>query len=198
VYPFGVITIVDVDGARLAVDGGRLMLADLLVAVAVLGLLMGANFVLLDQGQRAYQTGAARVESQQTARIALTRLARDIRTAGSGSVTPAFAAISVAEPGRIVLHRDWNGDGVIAAGASETVTWFLDGTILRRNAGGGAQPIVNGARALAFAYFDAGGSPAPTPADVRSVRITLTTGAAGAAGTDVTTTVSTQVRLRNR
>jgi type II secretory pathway component PulJ len=173
------------------------MLADLLVAVSVLGLVMSANFVLLDQGQRAYRTGAARVESQQTARIALTRIARELRTAGSGVVDPSFAAISIAEPTRVTFHRDWNGDGVISGGR-ETVTWFLDGTILRRDAGGGAQPIVNGVRALAFAYFDADGAPTVTPTAVRSVKITLTTEGASTTETRPTTTVSTQVRLRNR
>lgn len=173
------------------------MLADLLVAVAVLGLVLSANFVLLHQGQRAYQTGAARVESQQTARIALTRIARDLRTAGSAPLAPTFPAISVAEPARLVLHRDWNGDGVIA-GPRETVTWTLDGTILRRDAGGGAQPIVNGARALSFRYFDGDGEPTTTPSDVRSVDVTLTTEPFGTHASSVSTTVTTRVRLRNR
>jgi hypothetical protein len=173
------------------------MLADLLVAVAVLSLVMGANLALLDQGQRVYRTGAARVESQQSARIALTRIARDIRTAGSGAIDPSFAAISTAQPSRLVLHRDWNGDGVVA-GPRETVIWFLDGIILRRDAGGGAQPIVTGARALGFEYFDEDGAPTGAPARVRSVRITLTTGAIGTATSGPTTTVSTLVRLRNR
>ncbi|MBI2206172.1 MAG: hypothetical protein HYU41_20255 [Candidatus Rokubacteria bacterium] len=173
------------------------MLADLLVTAAVLGLVMGTNFMVLEQGQKAYATGAARVESQQTARIALTRIARDIRTAGSAPGPPAFAAISVADPGRIVLHRDWNGDGTIA-GPRETVRWFRDGTILRRDAGGGAQPIINGARALAFTYYDASGAPTTTPEDVRSVRVTLTTAPFGMSGTGVTTTVTTRIRLRNR
>jgi hypothetical protein len=167
------------------------MLADLLVACTVLGFIMSANFLLLDQGQRAWQTGAARVEAQQTARIALIRIANDVRTAGSSLAHPAFPAVSVAEPGRLVLHRDWDGDGVIG-GTRDTVTWFLDGTVLRRNAGGGAQPIVNGARALAFAYFDADGEPTVVPEAVRSVRLTLTT------GTTVRTTMTTQIRLRNR
>jgi type II secretory pathway component PulJ len=172
------------------------MLVDLLVTVAVLGLLMGTNFLVLDQGSKAYTTGAARVESQQTARIALTRIARDVRTAGSAPTTPAFAAISVAGPAELVLHRDWNGDGTIA-GPRETVRWFLDGTTLRRDAGGGAQPIVNGARALAFAYFDAEGAPTTAPSSVRSVRVTLSTGPIGV-GPGVLTTVTTHVRLRNR
>lgn len=172
------------------------MLADLLAGVAVLGLVMSANFLALDQGQRAYRTGAARVESQQAARIALTRIARDVRAAGAGSATPAFPALSVAAPDRLVLHRDWNGDGVIA-GPRETVTWTLDRTILRRDAGGGAQPIVNGARALDFAYFDGDGARTTVATDVRSVVVTLTTAAPGG-GDAPPTTVSTRIRLRNR
>jgi hypothetical protein len=97
-----------------------------------------------------------------------------------------------------VLHRDVNGDGVIA-GTRETVTWKLDAAgVLRRDAGGGAQPIINGARALAFLYFDADGGPAATPAAVRSVRVTLTTEAHGMPTAGIFTTLSTQVRLRNR
>jgi hypothetical protein len=173
------------------------VLADLLVSVAVLGLVMSANVVLLDQGRRALEVGAARVESQQTARIALHRLAREIRTAGSSPRTPAFAAITVAAPERLTLHRDLDGDGEIAV-LRETVTWKLDGTILRRDAGGGAQPIVNGVHALRFEYVDAGGAPTTTPAAVRGVTITLATVALGTPAAAAPTTVSTYVRLRNR
>ena len=173
------------------------MLADLLVAVAVLGLVLSANFVLLHQGQRAYQTGAARVESQQTARIALTRIVRDLRTAGSAPLAPTFPAISVAEPARLVLHRDWNGDGVIA-GPRETVTWTLDGTILRRDAGGGAQPIINGARSLSLSYYDADGALTTVADDVRAIGISLTTEPVDVVAPGVQTMVATLVRLRNR
>jgi type II secretory pathway component PulJ len=170
-------------------------LTDLLASVAVLGLVMAANFVLLDSSRRAWEVGAARVEAQQTARIALARMARDIRTAGAG-VSPTFPALTAAEPRRIVFHRDENQDGVIA-GTRETITWKLDAGILRRDAGGGAQPIVNGVRALALRYFDADDAPTAVPEHVRSVEITLTTGPTGTTpGAD--TTVTTRVRLRNR
>lgn len=171
-------------------------LADLLTSIATLGLVMSGTFIVLDEGRRAYEIGAARVEAQQTARIALTRMARDLRSAGAG-VTPTFAAVSVAEPARIVFHRDANQDGVIA-GTRETITWTLDGTILRRDAGGGAQPIINGARALVLAYYDAAGVPTTVPEDVRAVAITLTTEPVSTATAGVTTTVSTSVRFRNR
>ena len=171
-------------------------LADLLTSVATLGLVMGGTFLVLDESHRAYTIGAARVESQQSARIALTRFARDVRTAGSG-LAPTFAAISVAEPARIVFHRDVNDDGVIA-GTRETITWRLDGTILRRDAGGGAQPIINGARSLSLSYYDADGALTTVADDVRAIGISLTTEPVDVAAPGVQTMVTTLVRLRNR
>lgn len=175
-------------------------LAELLVALALVGMVLAGVFGILDQGQRLHAFGAARVESQQTARIALERLAREIRHAGEGQAGADFPAVSVAEPSRIVLHFDVNGDGLIAANG-ETVTWLLRGRVLRRDAGGGAQPIINGVRDFALSYLDANGAPTTVPSDVRTVAITLTT-EPDHVTTDPSrrgaTTVSTSVRLRNR
>jgi Tfp pilus assembly protein PilW len=176
-------------------------LADLLASLALLGLVMGATLALLSQGQQLYAQGAAHVEAQQSARIALERLAREIRQAGSGGAAAAgFPAISVAERSRIVLHLDIDGDGVEAA-RGETVTWLLAGSVLRRNAGGGAQPIINGVRDLVLSYTDDRGAPTTVPELVRAVAIVLITeadpvsrGPARRPGT----TVMTEVRLRNR
>lgn len=173
-------------------------LADLLVAVAVLGLLLAAILGLLTMGQQAYAIGAGRVEAQQSARAALQRMAREIRTAGRGE--GAFAAIAVAEAERIVLQVDVNGDGAIA-GRGETITWRLAGSVLRRDAGGGAQPVINGVSALRFTYLDASGRGTSVAEEVRSVAISLTARpvyATRTAAADIATTLATQVRLRNR
>jgi Tfp pilus assembly protein PilW len=173
-------------------------LADLLTALAILGLVLSGTFTLLHHGQRTYAEEAARVEAQQSARVALERLSREIRQAGRGDGL-AVPAISVAEPTRIVLHVDLDGDGV-AADRRETITWRLATGVLRRDAGGGAQPIVEGVRDFTLDYRDERGASTTDPAAVRSVRITLTTGADGAPGAArlLTTTVTTEVRLRNR
>jgi type II secretory pathway component PulJ len=169
-------------------------LADVLTATAIAGVLLSAALTVFAQGQRAYVHGVARVESQQNARVALARMAREIRQAGS----PRLAPIAVAEPARIVVQHDLDGDGAAAA-RGETVTWLLSAGVLRRNAGGGAQPIINGVRALAFTYLDSAGNPTAAPAAVRVVVISLTTeperpGAGGATQTKLVT----EVRLRNR
>jgi hypothetical protein len=174
-------------------------LTDLLVSLAVLGTVLASVFTLLVQGQRAYAFGAARVEAQQNARIGLDRLAVELRQAGSGVAGATFAALSVAEPARLVLHRDLDEDGVVAA-QRETITWLVSGGVLRRNAGAGAQPVIEGVRDLRFAYLDAAGLPTTVAADVRTVRIELTTGARlpSVLGGTAVTRVTTRVRLRNR
>jgi type II secretory pathway component PulJ len=171
-------------------------LAELLVTLALVGLLAAATVGLLEQGQRAWAAGAARAETQQSARVALMRIVADARAAGFGG--SVFDAVVVAEPQRVVFQQDVDGDGELA-GAGERITWRLAGAVLRRDAGGGAQPIINGVRALEFRYFDAAGGVASTPADVRSIAVTLTTEPErGATSASPTATLGTRVRLRNR
>lgn len=177
-----------------------MLLAELLVALSLLGLVFAATTPVLEHVLRAFGEGAARVETQQSARVALERLAHDLRGAGYGGAAADFAAVAVAESARIVLQSDLNGDGLIA-GAGETITWRLASGILRRDAGGGAQPIVNGVRAFTLTYLDAKGMVTSTASAVRSVRVELTTEptrTAGPPGTDIVSTLGTTVRLRNR
>jgi hypothetical protein len=168
-------------------------LAELLTSITVLSVLMAAMLGILEQGQRTYAMAAARVEAQQNARVALTRLAADVREAGSGG--PDFDAVGIAEPQRLMLHQDTDGDGLLT-GNGETVVWRLGGGTLRRAAGGGAQPVLDGVERFELTYFDAADAATTSPAAVRSVGITLSTrsmhkGVAGGV-------FATRVRLRNR
>jgi hypothetical protein len=173
-------------------------LTDLLVAMAVFGVVSAGMFTVLQESLRVYTIGAARAESQQSGRIAVERLAGEIRTAGLGPRPAAFSAIAVAEPTRIVLHHDLDGDGVVA-GSGEMITWRLTGATLRRDAGGGAQPVIDGVRSFALEYLDASGNRVLTADEVRTVVITLVTEAAwDLADRSAVTTYSTRVRLRNR
>lgn len=186
----------DIDAGGVADDAARVTLAELLVALVTLGLTAAAALTLLDEGQRAWAFGTARAETQQSGRIAVARLAAEIRVAGRGG--QSFAAVAVAAPSEIVLQQDLDGDGGIVANG-ERVTWRLVGTVLRRDAGGGLQPIVNGVRSLSLTYFDAAGAPASTPAAVRSVEIVLVTGPTySVVGSNASTVLTTRVRLRNR
>lgn len=188
----------DIDGRALSGDAAHVHLADLLVAMAIFGVVSAAVFTVLQEGLHVYAVGASRAESQQSARVAVERLAGEIRTAGLGPRPAAFAAISVAEPTHIVLHHDLDGDGVIA-GNGETITWRLTGKTLRRDAGGGAQPVIDGVRAFELEYLDAAGGPTQVPDEIRTVMITVVTEASWDVDERAPVTVfSTRVRLRNR
>jgi prepilin-type N-terminal cleavage/methylation domain-containing protein len=58
-------------------------LVELLIAVAVLGLMMAGLLGLQQQGVYAYLSGAARVEVQQNGRNALDMMTTDLRVARS-------------------------------------------------------------------------------------------------------------------
>lgn len=168
-------------------------LVEVLVATAVMGLIMSATLSILRAGLAAWGWGAGRVEAQQTARVALERIARELREAGYDPAGAGFEAVVVAEPTRIVIHRDLNGNGLIDP-TRERITYLLRSgeTTLRRDAGGGAQPLAEGVRRFKLDYLDKGGAPTADRARIASVRIEIEAGRAGPEAT-----MATLVTLRN-
>ena len=108
--------------------------------------------------------------------------------AGSG-VQP----VVVASPTVLTFQRDLNGNGVVDP-TRERVTFVLrpGDSVLRRDAGAGAQPVIEDVRRLAFAYFDRGGAVAVDPSAIALVRITLEVGHGGSR-----VIMETAVSLRN-
>lgn len=82
-------------------------LIELLVAVALFTVLLGAVFGLLNVSQQRYKMESEFLDSFQTARLAMDQMARDIHSAGyppSNSFTPAAAA---ARPQLVALPFAW-------------------------------------------------------------------------------------------
>src|SRR5574342_810066 len=154
-------------------------LVDVLVATAVMGLVMSATLSMLQAGLAAWGWGTGRVDAQQAIRAALERMAHELREAGYDPGGAGFEAILVAESGRIVFQSDLNGNGVIDP-TRERVTYLLrpGETTLRRDAGGGAQPLAESVRRLALFYLDKDGAPTADPARIASVRIEIEAGRA--------------------
>ncbi|MCI0546651.1 MAG: prepilin-type N-terminal cleavage/methylation domain-containing protein [Candidatus Rokubacteria bacterium] len=166
-------------------------LVELLVSMALAGLLLAATFTVLHAGLDAYRQGADRLDAQQAARVALERIATELREAGYDPRDAGLPAIVLAEPARVGLARDLDGDGVLAP-TRERVTYFLDGAVLRRDAGGGAQPIAEDVRGFALEYRDGRGAPTVDAGAVASVRIRLDVGGGGAG-----VIMETRAHLRN-
>jgi Tfp pilus assembly protein PilW len=166
--------------------------AELLIAAAMTSTLMAGIFMVLQQGQNAYLFGAGRAEVQQTARGALDRITRELRT---GSVVTASTASSV------------TFQFIDETGATVTVQYSLSGTNLQRNqtapAPVAAQPetVIGGVNALALTYFDSNNVATTTAANVRTVNIRLTTqpqdATASLSPANQRAMVEDRVRLRN-
>jgi hypothetical protein len=152
---------------------------------------MAGALSLLAGGLEAWQWGMARVDAQQAARAGLERMAGELRLAGYDPRGAGLAAIVVAEPDRVVLQHDLNASGAIDP-TRERVAYLVRGGVLRRDAGGGAQPLAEGVRALSLVYRDAAGAETSDPAAVRAVRVQLEVGAR-----PPTLTLETEVGLRN-
>ncbi|HUO65208.1 MAG TPA: prepilin-type N-terminal cleavage/methylation domain-containing protein [Terriglobales bacterium] len=178
-------------GERRAQAGHSLV--EVLVAAAIMTLVMAATLSLLQSGLAAWGWGSGRVEAQQAIRAALDRMARELREAGYDPTSAGIEAVVVAEPTRVVFQRDLNGNGLIDP-TSERVTYLLRAgeTTLRRDAGGGAQPIAEGIRRFALLYLDKDGAPTVEPAQVGFIRIEIEAGRHGPQAT-----MATQVMLRN-
>ena len=168
-------------------------LVEVLVATAVMGLVMSATLGLLQSGLTAWGWGAGRIEAQQATRAALERMARELREAGYDPTSAGIEAIIVAEPARVVFQRDLNGNGVIDP-TRERVTYLLrpGETTLRRDAGGGAQPLAEHVRRFGLTYLDSSGIPTADPLLIASIRIEIEAGRGSAQAT-----MATGVTLRN-
>src|SRR3972149_4150265 len=137
-------------------------LAELLASTALMSVLMAATLTVLVAGEGSHGLRAARLGAHQAARIALERMTRELREAGYDPTGIGLRAVVVAEPTRVAFQRDLNGNGVLDP-TRERVTYLLRGSVLRREAGAGAQPIIEGVRSLALPYFDRAGEGTTDP-----------------------------------
>jgi hypothetical protein len=167
-------------------------LAELLAACAVLGLLMAALFLTLQQGQTVYLFGAGRVEVQQNARGALDRMLRELRTATQ--VTTATA-----NNVRFTYLDETN--------TLVTVEYLLNGTSLQRNQtvpaiSGQPAVLVGGVSGFTVTYYDINDVSGATAANTRAVEIQITTRSedttlASYSPANRTAVVKGRVKLRN-
>lgn len=167
-------------------------LAELLIVLSMLALVLAAVVTIQQGALQAYVTGSNKTEVQQNARVALERMAREIRQTQTGLTAATATSLIFVDPNTLL-----------------TVTYALvvDGDIrtLRRTTNEAGTDVIGGVQALTFAYRDANdavlGVPVGTPGNVRRVDITIQTSsedtivAGGIA--DTRAELTTSVRLRN-
>ena len=197
---------------------GGFTLAELLVACAVIAFVMAGLLVMLQTGQESYLVGSNRVEATQSVRVAIDRMAQEIRTAGfcpTCTGTPPFTAIAAQTATGFTIQNDWDGDGAINVVGTVTdangnvrgeqvVYAFAGGALTRQETGvdAAALTLATGINSLTFTYEDSTGVTTATADNIRTIVVTLTTQpqnqpAATQQGR-VLVTMTDSVRLRNR
>jgi prepilin-type N-terminal cleavage/methylation domain-containing protein len=173
----------------LARDQRGFSLAELLIVIALLGLMLTGLLAVQMQGQKAYLIGSHRVEAQQNGRVALELMARELRSAQSVTLIPGATDITFV---------DGNGS---------TIQYQLTGSVINRITGGVTTPLIGGVVAFDLTYFSAydgatnTGTTTAVPDNVSAVRLQLVTGTeesvASYSDANQRATMEMMVRLRN-
>jgi len=163
-------------------------LAELLVAFAVLALVLAAVTTIHQAALIAYVGGSNKTETQQNARVAVERMARELRE------TPS--ALTVSTGSSLALVEQVTGNAVTYARTGEPPN-----ATLTRTTGGVTEVLIGGLQSVTFNYTYCGGC-AATPANVRRVDIVVQSSSEDS--TSATTGVfasatryTTSVQLRN-
>jgi prepilin-type N-terminal cleavage/methylation domain-containing protein len=158
-------------------------LTELLVSLALLGMILGGVYTLQSQGLYSYLMGAAKVEVQQSARGAVDLMIRELRSATS------VTAISASD----VTFVDQNG---------ATIRYNLTSGSLQRTFNATVDVLAESVQNLAFTYQDSSGTTTTVAGNVATIIIGLTTQQLQNPCSSTPTTqqqmvVQDQVRLRN-
>jgi len=156
---------------------------------------MAALLIVQQQGQFAYITGAARVETQQSARWALDALTGELRSAQE--VTTLGAGCGTGP-----IPSGGGASSITFADASGTpVQYGLTGTNLERTSGGTTTVITPGVEALRLWCLDTNGDLTVTASAVRSLHVRIQTrseyATAGAGPHNQRAALEAHLRLRN-
>lgn len=147
-------------------------LVELLVSIALVGIVMASVYSSYYSQQKAYVTQEQVAAMQQNLRAALYHLERDIRMAGYNPKGATGAGILTAGENSIQITKDDNGtpDGLFN-GANENITYLLSGGLLRRDPG--SMQVAENIDALQFEYLDENGAVTANIAAIRSVQICI-------------------------
>jgi len=155
-------------------DGG-FTLIELLIAMAMTGIILAAIFTF-SIVQRQYLSTQEQVSQMvQAARAAMDMLTHEIDIAGYNPTKAAFSGVTY-HASQLQLKADVTGDGA-ADDPDENIIYAYEASTgqIMRNTGEGNEPFVDNIQAFTCEYLDANGNPTTTSANIRQLRITITT-----------------------
>jgi len=186
-------------------DSKGFTLVEVLIAMAIVGIVMGSIYSIFISSNRSYRTQDSVADAQQRVRVGIDFIAHDLRLAGLDPLSVG-AGIETAGATNLRLTADIDLNGVIDTPLNqERITYDYDApsrTLRRKLYEGTAsesawQPLIEDVSALTFTYRDSGGNVTGTPADVRMVDISMTCQGTDAVGQPINRTLTARVICRN-
>ena len=185
-------------------------LVEVLIAMAIVGVVMGAIYGIFVSSNRSYHTQDSVTEAQQGVRFGLDFMVRDIRMAGFnplgtlGTLNPGF---ELATATQLRFTSDMNMSNTIDNTDRERITYEFDAptnTLVRTlyegqvDAGGNpvqsVQTLIDNVNALTFTYLDENSDGI---VNISTVLISMTCQGTDAQGQPFLRTLNTRVRCRN-
>jgi prepilin-type N-terminal cleavage/methylation domain-containing protein len=141
------------------IDRRGLTLPELMISLAIFGVIMGVLFGFLSGARSSYGDTRERAQYQQSMRAVMSLVTREIRSTGCDPSEVGFDYFAVASDDQLTCRMDLNGDSDFAdIGPDENISYtFAAGNLIRNN-GTGNQTILRGIQAMSFTYFDADGN----------------------------------------
>lgn len=162
-------------------------LIELLIVMAIVGVVMGAIYGVFISSNRSYRTQERVADAQQSVRVGVDFMVRDIRMAGLNPFGTAGAGMEAATGTNLRLTADLDINGATDAPLNqERVSYDFSNNALRRQlyettaSATGWQTLANNVTALSFTYLDADGTDLGDPVaagdldDIRTVVISMT------------------------
>jgi|SRR5579862_1054853 len=187
-------------------------LAELLTSLLFLSVVSAISYTFVRAAFTSAQRQTAKGEVQEITAATLDMLVRDVRVAGFSAAAAPLAGLRAAEPERIEVVCDLNGDGDVAD-VNERIAYSYDAAsrqLMRATGGASPQPVARNVTRLHFNYLDAneielvppsGGLSAELCARVRRVDVELSVelpSPDAPADHALTSTATTSIQLRNR
>jgi type IV pilus assembly protein PilW len=153
-----------------------LSLSEMLVGIAVCGILSAVVLPYAVTQNGSYRTQAAVTDLQQDVRAATDLMSRDIRMAGYNPAHASFPGVPF-DACSLAVQADLDGNGSVSGG-DEKIRYFFDSTqhVLTRTTPGGTQTLLENVLSFSFSLKDSAGTvvdSASRQATIRQVQISL-------------------------
>jgi Tfp pilus assembly protein PilW len=152
-------------------------LVELLIAIALVGVVMAGVTGSFVHQRKITAIHTQRVALIQQAQAAMDLVTRECRTAGTNPTGAAFVPVTY-HAAQLEIRADLNGNGTTDTlnDPNEHLIYAYDNANKRitRNAGGGAQPLVEHIEAFTFKYLDTTGAATTVSSAIRQLQLTIT------------------------